>query len=295
MEIRVLKYFLAVASEQSITKAAQSLNMTQPTLSKQLMDLEYELGKKLFIRGNRKITLTEEGIYLKNRAQEMIELLNKTENEFHKSDYVVNGDIYIGAGETEAMRIIAKVIFKLQKKYPGIHFHLFSGNADSVIEKLDKGLLDFGLLIEPTDIQKYDFLTLPFSDTIGLVMKKDSPLSNLDTIQQKDLLQIPLICPVRIFNHNDFVKWMENHLEDLNIIATYHLIYNAALLVEEGNGYALCIDNLINTTGNNNLCFKPLSPKITYSSILIWKKHQVFSKASQKFLEELKNELSIEN
>ena len=165
MEIRVLKYFLAVAREESISRAADVLHVSQPTLSRQLMDMENELGTVLFTRGNRKITLTEEGMFLRKRAQEIIELVDKTESEFHGSDEIISGDVFIGGGETDAMRIIAKVIQKLHTVYPHIHYHLYSGNAEDVMERLDRGLLDFGIVIEPTDIKKYEFLRLSVTDT----------------------------------------------------------------------------------------------------------------------------------
>lgn len=292
MELRVLRYFLTVAREENITGAAKSLHVAQPTLSKQLMELEKELGKKLFIRGNRKITLTEEGIFLRKRAQEIVDLVEKTESEFNITNEVIGGDIFIGGGETEAMRLIAKTVKKLHGEYPHIHYHLFSGNADDVTERLDKGLLDFGILIEPADIKKYDYLQLPATDTWGLLMKKDSPLANLDSISPETLRNIPLLCSRQTLVRNEISGWLKDDYEKLNIVATYNLIYNASLMVEEDVGYALCLDKLVNTTGDSRLCFKPLEPRLEANLDLVWKKYQVFSKATEMFLHKLQEEIN---
>lgn len=287
MEFRVLRYFLTVAREESITAAARVLNVTQPTLSKQLMELEEELGKKLFIRGNRRITLTEEGMLLRKRAQEITELINKTESEIGSMDEIISGDIYIGGGETDAMRIIAIVVKKLQKKYPSIKYHLYSGNAYDVMERLDKGLLDFGIIIGSANIQKYDCLRLPVTDTWGLLMRKDSPLSSLDKIRSENMLDIPLLCSIQALAGNDLSGWFGSNSEKLNIVTTYNLIYNASIMVEEGIGYALTLDKLVNTSDSSNLCFKPLEPQLEAHLNIVWKKYQVFSKAAEIFLKEL--------
>lgn len=292
MELRVLRYFLAVAKEESITAASETLHVTQPTLSRQLMELEEEFGKKLFIRGNRKITLTDEGILLRKRAEEIVELVEKTETEITASDEIINGDIYIGGGETDAMRIIAHIVKKLQEKYPQVKYHLFSGNADDVTERLDRGLLDFGVVIEPANIQKYDYLKLPATDTWGVLMRKDSPLAQNTVIKPKDLHNIPLLCSRQSMVGKGISQWIGKDFEKLNIVATYNLVYNASLMVEEGIGYALSLDKLVNTTGNSALCFKPLEPKLEVGLNIVWKKSQVFSKAAKKFLEMLELELN---
>ena len=291
MELRVLKYFLATANEKNITKAAQILHITQPTLSRQLMELEEELGKKLFIRGKRKLILTDEGILLKKRAEEILELVEKSEKEIMTSDEVINGEIFIGGGESDAMRIIAQVSKKLQKKHPFIHYHLFSGNGDDVLEKLDKGLLDFGILIAPVDIRKYEYIKLPKTDTWGLLLRKDSPLAKNEVIRPQDLFDIPLICSRQTLVREDISKWLGEDLDNLNVISSYNLIYNASLMVEEGAGCALCLDKLINTTGNSVLCFRPLEPKLEVDIYIVWKKSQIFSKTCKKFLEELRLEI----
>ncbi|MDU1910954.1 LysR family transcriptional regulator [Fusobacterium sp.] len=291
MELRVLRYFVAVAREESITRAAELLHVTQPTLSRQLMELEEELGKKLFIRGSRKLTLTDEGALLRKRAEEIIELVEKTETEIITSDEVINGDIYIGGGETDAMRIIAQTAKKLQEEYPHIRYHIFSGNAEDVTQRLDKGLLDFGILIEPADIKKYEYIKLPATDIWGLLMRKDSSLASYNTIKPENLWNIPLLCSRQSMVGKEISKWIGLDYNKLNIVTTYNLVYNASLMVEEGIGYALSLDKLVNTTGNSVLCFKPLEPKLEVGLNIVWKKSQIFSKAAKKFLERLEMEI----
>lgn len=289
MELRVLRYFLAVAREESISGAADYLHITQPTLSRQLMELEEELGTKLFLRGkrNRRVRLTDEGMLLRRRAEEIVELADKTEAEFTAKDEWISGEVYIGSGETDAMRLIAQTAQNLRKEYPHIRYHLFSGNADDVMERLDKGLLDFGLLIGSANIEKYDHIQLPATDTWGLLMRKDSPLAQKDVIRPQDLKGVPLLGSRQAVMRNELSEWYGGDFERLNIVATYNLIYNAALMVDEGFGYALTLDKLINTSGESNLCFRPFSPRLEAHLVLVWKKYQPFSKASQKFLDQL--------
>lgn len=292
MDIRVLRYFLAIAREESISGAAQALHMTQPPLSRAMSDLEEEIGKQLFIRGNRKVILTEDGLLLRKRAAEIIDLVEKTENELSSTGQEhISGDIYIGSGETDAMRMIARIATSLQKHYPDIKYHLYSGNADDVAERLDKGLLDFGIMIEPADIKKYDYIPLPARDSWGLLMRKDSPLASLDAISPENLTAIPLLTSRQSSVSNGLSGWMKRDLDQLHIVATYNLIYNASLMVEEGLGYALCLDKLINTAGNSNLVFKPLSPPLKVGLNVVWKKYQFFTKASEKFLHCLQESL----
>ena len=194
MELRVLRYFLTIVRKGSITHAANSLHITQPTLSRQIRDLEEELGQKLFTRSNYSMILTPEGMVLKKRAEEIIALVDKAEAEFYSMGNEVSGDIYIGGGETKSMKAIADIMKKLQTSYPSIHYHLYSGNSEDVTERLGKGLLDFGILIQPADIAKYDYINLPTKDTWGVIMRKDSPLAQKETIRKEDLLELPLIC-----------------------------------------------------------------------------------------------------
>ncbi len=294
MDIRVLQYFLAVAREASITKAAQSLNMTQPPLSRQLKELEEELGKQLFIRGNRRVTLTEEGMILRKRAEEMVELMEKTKAEVSSSGENISGEIYIGGGETEGIRLIAKAAEKIQRKHPGISYHLFSGNADDVTERLDRGLLDFGILIEPADIKKYDFIRLPTKDRWGLLMRRDHPLAEKNEIQPEDLQGLPLIASRQSLAHNELSGWLGKQYESLQIVTTYNLLYNASLMVEEKVGCALCLDHIIPEYENSPLCFRPLEPQIEVGLDIVWKKYQVFTKPATLFLNTLQEEIKAQ-
>lgn len=292
MELRVLRYFLAVAREETISGAAEALHVTQPTLSRQMMELEEELGKTLFLRGKRKISLTEEGMFLRKRAQEIVALVEKTESEFSAPEENISGDIYIGGGETDAMRLIARAAHRLQVAHPHISYHLFSGNAEDVTERLDRGLVDFGVLIEPVDLSKYDFIRLPVKDIWGALMRKDSPLAAKQTIRPADLLGVPVLCSSQAMVKNEIAGWMGDRYEKLHIVTTYNLLYNASLMVEEGMGYALCLDKIIRPSGDGPLCFRPLEPKHEVGLDLVWKKYQVFSKAAEKFLECLQREIA---
>ncbi len=291
MEIRVLRYFLAIAREGSITNAANFLHVTQPTLSRQIHDLEEELGQKLFIRGSHSMTLTVEGMILRKRAEEIVSMVDKTEAEFNSMENIISGDIYIGGGETDAIKLVAHIAKELRKNYPGIHYHLYSGNSEDVTERLDKGLLDFGILIQPADISKYDYINIPAKDTWGVVMRKDSPLAKKDSIQKEDLLNVPLICSRQAIaqerSGNEFAEWFGEDFDKLDIVTTFNLVYNAAIMVEAGIGYAVTIDKIANTSETSNLCFRPLEPRLDSGLNIIWKKYQVFSSAAELFLEEL--------
>ena len=297
MEIRVLKYFLAVAREGTITGAANSLHLTQPTLTRQLQELEKELGQQLLIRGKQRITLTPEGMFLRKRAEEIVDMVEKTESEFHSINDIVGGDIYIGSGETESMKYVAEVMQELRKLYPDIRFHLYSGNAEDVIEKLDKGLLDFGILIQPIDLSKYDHIALPDKDIWGVIMRKDSPLALKKEIVLDDLVDVPLIASRQMSRKysaaSGFLDWFGEKFDDLNIAATYNLVYNAAILVKAGIGYAVTLDKLANTSKENNICFRPLSPQLESGLDIVWKKYQVFSPAAKLFLDKMQQKFNI--
>ena len=296
MELRVLRYFLTVAREGSITGAANFLHVTQPTLSRQLKDLEQELGKKLFIRSSHSIILTDEGMLLRKRAEEIVEMVDKVEAEFSSMEETISGDVYIGGGETDAMKQIARVVKDLQLSYPNIRYHLYSGNEDDVTERLDKGLLDFGILIQPADLSKYNYINIPAKDVWGVVMRKDSPLAFKDTIQAVDLLNVPLICSrqamKQTFSKNEFADWFGEDFDKLNVVTTYNLAYNAAIMVEEGIGYAITLDKIVNTSSDSNLCFRPLEPRLESGLNIVWKKHQVFSAAADMFLKEIQAKFS---
>ena len=290
IETRLLQYFLAIAEEQSITRAADYLHITQPTLSKQMMDLEASLGKQLLIRGKKKVTLTEDGAYLRSRAQEIISLLEKTESAFRESEDVITGDVFIGCGEHRTSFAIMQLIKAIMEEYPEIHFHFFSGNADAITERLDKGLLDMGILLEPEINPRYDYQVLPFRETWGILVRKDSALANRDSVTFAELADLPLIMPSQTSNSNQIKSFFADTLVSPNTVATYNLIYNAGLMVEAGMGYALCIDDLINTEGNHPLTFIPITPKLQSDVYLFTKKYQVFSKATKLFLNRLQEE-----
>lgn len=292
MEIRVLRYFLAVAREGNITAAANFLHLTQPTLSRQIKDLEDELGQQLLIRKSHRVILTPEGMLLRKRAEEIVSMVDKTEAVFASMGNTVSGDIYIGGGETQAIKLIADIIKELSDVYPDIRYHMYSGNAQDVTERLDKGLLDFGLLIQPADLTKYDYLILPEKDRWGVIMRKDSPLAKKEYVEKQDLLELPLLCSRQVMQlkgyGNQFAEWFGDDYDKINVVTTFNLIYNAAIMVEAGIGYAISIDKLVNTSQGSNLCFRPLKPKLESGLNIIWKKYQVFSPAADLFLQRLK-------
>lgn len=293
MDIRVLEYFLAVAREESITKAAKVLSMTQPPLSRQLKELEDELGKQLFIRGNKKVTLTEEGVLLRKRAEELIELMEKTKEEIRSSEERIHGTVLIGAGESDAVSFLARTARRLQMSHPDISYHLYSGDATSITEKLDHGLIDFGLLVEPVDISKYEYLRLPVKDTWGVLMRRDSPLAVKDHILAEDLWEKPLLVSHQIYDSSELSSWFQRDIRKLHITAAYELLYNATHFVKSGCGYALSLDKLINTTGESELTFRPLYPALDAGLCFVWKKHQIFSRASRLYLDTLKKDLAL--
>ncbi len=296
MELRLLEYFLAVAREQNITAAAESLHISQPALSTQLKNMEDELGKQLLIRGvkgSRKVILTEEGMILRKRAEEIISLMRRTEEEITGSNEIIAGNVFIGSGETEVVRLFAQVAKKLQAKYPDIRYNISSGNAEHVLEYLDKGLIDFGLLFTEIDPQKYEAIPVPIRDTWGVLMRRDSPLAEKETICPEDLWDKPLIVSHQKGDDTYLNRWLQREESELHIVATYNLLFNASLLVDEGLGYALCYDKLINTQGSN-LCFRPCSPRMEARGFIVWKKYQVFSKAAGIFLQYLREMLETD-
>lgn len=292
MELRVLQYFLAIAREQSISAAAQALHVSQPALSVQIQNLERELGKSLFIRstkGSRGIQLTEEGILLRDRGEEILELVRKTEQAIASSEDTIVGDVHIGAGESDILHVFAQAAKILQKRYPHIHYHIASGNSTYVLEQLDKGLIDFGLLYGAIDHAKYESIQLPLKDTYGVLMRKDSPLASKAAISPEDLWDKPLIVSRQEEKNGwPLQTWIKKEISQLNIVATYTLIYNGSILVDEGIGYAICFDKLINTK-DSNLCFIPLTPIREETPSIIWKKYHFHTKASEKYLETLKD------
>lgn len=292
MDIRVLRYFVTVAREGSITNAAKFLHVTQPTLSRQLKELEEELGKMLFTRSTAKIKLTEEGMLLRKRAEDILDMVGKTKDEFRALDDITGGDIHIGTAETHAIKYIAQAAIDLQQRHPNIRYHIHSGNAGDVMERLDRGLFDYCLLVMPVDLTKYNYITLPSKETWGVIMRKDSPLAAKKSIRVNDLVKLPLLCSRQALNH-EMSDWFGDKFDGLRIVTTYNLFYNAAVMVEEGAGYMIALDMLANTSQASNLTFRPLSPKLESGLCIAWKKHQVFSRAGEQFLEEIKSKFSI--
>lgn len=293
MDIRTLQYFLAVANSRNISLAASALHLTQPTLSRQIIDLEKEIGKQLIIRHNRTITLTQEGMILKTRAEEIIALLDKTKKEITENDEMIKGEISVGTGETDGLRYIIDIMKTTNDNNPEIMFHIVSGDALDVCDRIDKGLLDFGVILGEFDHQKYNYITLPLYDTWGVLMLKDSVLAKKETIDNTDLWDKPLILSRQKTNKHSLYQWLDKEEGELNVVATYNLINNASLMVEEGMGYTFSLAKLVNTR-DTNLCFKPLNPALTLGMALVWKKDRVFIKAAELFLNEVKKKIDNE-
>lgn len=292
MEIRTIKYFLTVARTGKISAAADELHMTQPPLSRSMQELENELGKKLFIRGKRNIVLTDEGKLFRKRAEEILFLLSKAKREITCSDAELLGDVYIGGGESQGMKLILKAIERLQHKRPKIHYHIFSGNAESVIDKLDNGLLDFGVIFGDTVLDKYNYLRLPWVDKWGVLMTKNNRLTEKEYIAVDDLQKAPLIISEQMLKYNELSGWLGFAIEQLNIVATYNLLHTAKQMVELGIGSAICFAGIIDT---KNLVFKPLFPALNANMYLIWRKQQIFSPAAAEYLLTVQNILKNSN
>ena len=291
MEHRTLRYFLTIAREENMTNAANILHVSQSALSRQMADLEAELGRKLFIRTNRKTMLTEDGMRLRQRAEEIVSLVEKTEMEFKASDETISGQIDIGAGETRTFSLIARAMKQTQSRFPHIHFTVYSANAVDVTERLEHGTLDFGLLFEPVNKELYQYLSMPCADTVGLLVSKKSPLAVKETITEEDLLSVPLIVSTR-FSPDTLLSAVSPAVaEKLTIPATYNLIYNATLMVEQGMGAALAIEHLVHITPESPYAFLPLTPVTTMRTIFAWKKYQILTKAEEIFLKELSSVL----
>ena len=286
MELRVLRYFLTVAQEENITKAAMLLHVTQPTLSRQLMQLEEELGCKLFHRSQYRIILTDAGMLLRRRAQEIVELADKTQREFAQSAGELSGEISIGCGETQSMTFLSQHIRTFRELYPQVQFHIYSANADDVKERIEKGLLDMGLLTEPVDIGRYTFLRLPQKDQWGVLVPKGSPLAKKDAVTPQDLADVPLLLSGREKVRSELASWFGDAFDHLNIAATYNLILNAANMVKNEVGVAVCfyLENI-----SDSLQFVPLSPRLETGTVLAWKKDKVLSPATKQFHLHIKN------
>lgn len=289
MEIRVLRYFLAVAQEGSVTRAARALHLTQPTLSRQIRELEEELGQTLFSRGGRELSLTREGLLLRQRAEEIVGLAEITEKEFRSlGEKTVSGDLSLGCGESKALSFVTDALKVLQDEHPLIIPHFFSGNGEIVMNRLDKGLLDFAVLMGAENTERYYSLPLPNHDTWGLLMDKDDPMAQKKAITAEDLLGIPLILSSQSLSRDELSGWLGFPMSRLHIAATYTLLFNGSLMVRSGLGYALCFDHIAPSGKDSPFAFRPLSPLLTSPLSLVWKKHQILSAPAEAFLAKIR-------
>lgn len=290
VEIRVLRYFLEIARASNMSRAADTLHISQPTLSKQIKDLEQELGKKLFRRSSTGLSLTDEGMLLRKRAEDILDMVDKTANEFQALNDIMGGEVRIGCAESHQIKYLARTICRFQKSYPLFRYHLTSGGTEQVLERLDRGLIDLAIIAEPPNLAKYSYLELPESDIWGLIMKKEDPLSQKETICIDDLTGLNLICSAQSIE-NDLPRWCGEKVDMLHFSGTVNLAYNGSVFVKEGLGYLLSFDNLIDTGSDSELCFRPLEPLLETKMYVIWKKHQAFTPIAELLLQELKTQL----
>ena len=288
MEIRTLRYFLAVAREENMTRAAENLHVTQPTLSKQLKSLENELGKKLFTRHSFNIKLTDEGILLRSRAEDLVNMADRIEQEFVALDDISGGDLYLGLAESFQIRYLAGVIKEFKLRYPNLHYHITSGDTEQIADKLDKGLLDFLVLAEYPDSRKYDFIEFPEADVWGLVMRNDDPLEKKEAVRVNDLEGLPLFCSEQAWK-NELKEWAGRSFSKLKLEGSFRLAYNGSVFVREGLGYLLTFDHLIDTSENSGLAFRPLSPVMKTKLYIVWNRHQAFTPIADRFLKQLQD------
>lgn len=282
MELRVLNYFLTIAREENFTRAARQLHVTQPTLSRQIADLEQELGVKLFVRSNHNIILTEDGMILKRRAQEILSLADKTKRDFLQKDEALSGTISIGSGEFRSTEYLAKIIAGFRRKYPNVTYEIYSGNANNIRDYIERGHLDIGLMSEPIDMRKYNFVNMPIKEQWGLFAPVDSPLSEKESISPEDLKGMSIVTATGDFNQSRIGKWLGDCREQVEVAATANLPYNEAVLVKENIGVMLSIN--LNCT-YENLRFIPLRPALEVSTALAWKKEQIFSATTSAFID----------
>ena len=292
MEIRTLRYFLSVAREENMTRAAEQLHVTQPTLSKTLKALEDELGKKLFTRHSFSIRLTEEGVLLRNRAEDLVSMADKITQEFTTLDDITGGEIFLGLAESYQIRLLARAIREFRKQYPSLRYHITSGDTEQVTEKLDKGLLDFSVLAEMPDTAKYDYLVFPQADVWGLVFPADDPMAGKKAITVDDLSGLPLFCSEQSWE-KDIPRWCGERMQELRLEGSFRLSYNGSMFAREGLGYLLTFERLIDTSPDSGLVFRPLSPRLENRLYLIWKKYQTPSPIAERFLKHLKSSFSV--
>lgn len=287
MEIRTLRYFLAAAREENMTRAAETLHVTQPTLSKALKALEEELGKKLFTRHSFSIRLTDEGVLLRNRAEDLVSMADRIEREFLSLDDITGGDLYFGLAESFQIRYLARAIHSFKQTYPGLRYHITSGDTEQVLEKLDKGLLDFVVLVETPDAGKYESLIFPEADVWGLVMPEDDPLAEKKAIRVDDLTGLPLFCSEQSWE-KDIPRWAGEKMGGLHLEGSFRLSYNASIFAREHLGYVLTFDRLLDTSPGSGLAFRPLDPRLETKLYLVWKKYQTFSPIAERFLTQIR-------
>lgn len=288
MEIRVLRYFLTVVREQSITKASEVLHITQPTLSRQLAQMEEEVRVKLFDRGTRKITLTNEGLLLRRRAEEILQLVDKTERELVVQEEQVEGKITIGCGEIASVQLLPDLFKSFHEKYPRVTFDIYTATADHVKDQMDRGLVDIGLLLEPIDIEKYDFIRLNMKERWVALMRPDSPLAEKDSVTAEELSELPLILPRRLRVQSELASWFGGYYEKLNVLFTSNLSTNSAIMVNQGLAYSVVVEGAVPFWDQSKITYRPLYPELTATSVLAWKRGQPFSLAATKFIEHIK-------
>ena len=291
MEIRTLRYFLAVAREENMTRAAEMLHVTQPTLSKTLKALEDELGKKLFIRHSFSIALTEEGVLLRDRAEDLLTIADKIEKEFLSLDDITGGDLYFGLAESYQIRYLARELRILKEQYPGLKYHITSGDTEQVTEKLDKGLLDFAVICEAPNERKYEWAAFPETDTWGLILPADAPLAEKDVIRFDDLVGLPLFTSKQGWE-GDIRGWAGDRFEELCLEGSFRLAYNASMFVLEGLGYQLSFRSLVDVSEGSGLVFRPLLPRLEVKLYLIWNRYQTFTPIAERFLTQVKSSFS---
>lgn len=291
MELRILRYFLEIAREQNMTRAAERLHISQPSLSKEIKKLEEELGHRLFVRTNKNMHLTDEGMLLRRRAEDIVEMADKTVSEFSMLDSIKGGEIRIGCAESRLISYLARSVKSFREMYPDFVFHIFSGDTAPVTERLDRGVLDLALIVEPPNLSKYNFIEIPGSDRWGVVMKRDDPLAERKEVTFSDLYGLSLFCSEQSIRA-DVPRWCGDDADKLNFAGTFNLSYNGSVFVKEGLGYLLTFDGLIDTSEGSGLCFRPITPPLETKMFAIWKKYQIFSPIAELFLKKLRNDIS---
>lgn len=293
MEIRVLKYFLTVVREGGINRAAEALHITQPTLSRQLSQLEEEVGVQLFHRGSRKITLTDEGMLLRRRAEEILSLVDRTEKELAWQEELIEGRIVIGCGELAAMQVLPEIIASFHQQYPLVSYDFFTANADLVKEQMEKGLVDIGVLLEPIDMEKFDFIRLAGKERWVVLMRPDDPLADQETVSAGDLEGLSLILPRRTNVRNELSNWLGDSFQSTKVLFTSNLSTNGALMVQKGLAYSIVLEGSVPFWDKEKITYRPLYPELMANSVFAWKKQQPFSLAASKFIEHIKCFLGI--